>query len=154
MRYALPIGLFVVVVIFLAIGLERDPRYVPSPLIGKPLPAFELPVLDAGAPPLGRAQLAGRVFLLNVWASWCVSCREEHPVLNALAARGEVPVIGLNYKDERAAASAGWSSAGIPTRPACSTTMASWASISASTACPRPSSSTARASSATSTSVR
>ncbi|MCB1746360.1 MAG: DsbE family thiol:disulfide interchange protein [Gammaproteobacteria bacterium] len=104
MRYALPIGLFVVVVIFLAIGLERDPRYVPSPLIGKPLPAFELPVLDAGAPPLGRAQLAGRVFLLNVWASWCVSCREEHPVLNALAARGEVPVIGLNYKDERAAA--------------------------------------------------
>ncbi|MGE0483620.1 MAG: DsbE family thiol:disulfide interchange protein [Gammaproteobacteria bacterium] len=102
MRYALPIGLFIIVVVFLAIGLERDPRYVPSPLIGKPLPAFSLPVLDEAAAPVDRAAFGGRVFLLNVWASWCVACREEHPVLNTLAARGVVPVIGLNYKDERA----------------------------------------------------
>jgi cytochrome c biogenesis protein CcmG/thiol:disulfide interchange protein DsbE len=103
-RFALPIALFVVVVVFLAIGLERDPRYVPSPLIGKPMPDFALPVLDPGAAPLDRAALGGRLYLLNVWASWCVACREEHPVLNALAARGVVPVIGLNYKDEREAA--------------------------------------------------
>lgn len=102
LRYALPIALFVVVIGFLAVGLERDPRLVPSPLIGKPVPAFSLPTLqDADGTAVDATSLRGRVYLLNVWASWCVACREEHPVLNALAARGAVAIIGLNYKDER-----------------------------------------------------
>ncbi len=101
MRFALPLVLFVVVVGFLAVGLERDPRLVPSPLIGKPLPRFTLAsVADAGVTLDNRA-LAGRAYLLNVWASWCVACRQEHPLLVDLARRGTVEIVGMNYKDER-----------------------------------------------------
>lgn len=101
MRFALPLGVFVLVVALLAVGLSRDPRYVPSPLIGKPAPDFKLRALASPARELTIADLRGQVFMLNVWASWCVACRTEHPLLVKLAASGTVDIIGLNYKDER-----------------------------------------------------
>lgn len=100
-RYLIPLGIFIVLVIFLSIGLKLNPREVPSPLIGKPAPAFTLPELNQPEQKVTPADYKGRVWLLNVWASWCVSCRVEHPVLNQLARTGEVPIIGLNYKDGR-----------------------------------------------------
>jgi cytochrome c biogenesis protein CcmG/thiol:disulfide interchange protein DsbE len=107
MRFLIPLAVFVVMVVFLAIGLTLDPREVPSPFIGKPAPAFALPqVADAGKT-LSPADLKGQVYLLNVWASWCVSCRQEHPVLLELAKKNVVPIYGLNYKDEREEA-LGW----------------------------------------------
>ncbi len=100
-RYLLPLGIFVVIAAFLAIGLGLDPREVPSPLINKPAPAFSLPQLHQPAQKFSREDMKGKVWLLNVWASWCVACREEHPVLVELAKSGVVPIVGLNYKDER-----------------------------------------------------
>jgi cytochrome c biogenesis protein CcmG, thiol:disulfide interchange protein DsbE len=100
-RYLLPLGIFVVIAVFLAIGLGLDPREVPSPLIDKPAPAFSLPELHKPAETFSQADMKGKVWLLNVWASWCVACREEHPVLLEFAKQGVLPIIGLNYKDER-----------------------------------------------------
>ncbi len=100
-RYLLPLGIFVVIAVFLAIGLGLDPREVPSPLINKPAPAFSLPQLHQPAQMFSRDDMKGKVWLLNVWASWCVACREEHPVLVEFARTGTVPIVGLNYKDER-----------------------------------------------------
>ncbi len=100
-RYLLPLVVFVLLVGFLAVGLQRDPKLVPSPLIDKPAPAFSLPRLDDPAKMLGSADMQGKVWLLNVWASWCVACRIEHPLLVDLAGTGTVPIIGLNYKDKR-----------------------------------------------------
>ncbi|MGB7989561.1 MAG: DsbE family thiol:disulfide interchange protein [Candidatus Methylophosphatis roskildensis] len=100
-RYLIPLGIFIVLVGFLAVGLNLNPREVPSPLIGKPAPAFSLPVLDESGKTIARDELRGKVWLLNVWASWCVSCRAEHPVLVELANRKAVPIYGLNYKEVR-----------------------------------------------------
>ncbi len=100
-RFLLPLGIFVVLVVFLAIGLNRDPREVPSPLVGKPAPAFELPQLHQPEAKFAPKEMQGKVWLLNVWASWCVSCRQEHPILVDLAKAGIVPIYGLNYKDPR-----------------------------------------------------
>lgn len=100
-RFLIPLVLFVVLVAFLWAGLSRNPREVPSPLIGRPAPAFELPRLDDPKKRFGPADMRGQVWLLNVWASWCVSCREEHPVLLEFAKEGRVPLVGLNYKDQR-----------------------------------------------------
>ena len=99
-RFLLPVGIFVVLVGFLALGLTLDPREVPSPLVGKPAPAFELPVLHQPDKRFAPGDMRGKVWLLNVWASWCVSCRDEHPVLVALSKRGVMPILGLNYKDK------------------------------------------------------
>jgi cytochrome c biogenesis protein CcmG/thiol:disulfide interchange protein DsbE len=99
-RFLLPLAAFAVLVAFLAIGLTHDPRDVPSPLVGKPAPAFTLPQLHDAAKSFSAADMKGRVWLLNVWASWCVSCREEHPVLVEFAKTGQVPIIGLDYKDK------------------------------------------------------
>jgi cytochrome c biogenesis protein CcmG/thiol:disulfide interchange protein DsbE len=101
-RFLVPLGIFAVLLVLLGAGLKLNPREVPSPLIGKPAPAFELPVLDRPEARFHQRDMLGKVWLLNVWASWCVSCREEHPVLLELAKRGGVPLIGLNHKDERA----------------------------------------------------
>ena len=101
-RYLIPLLLFLVLVGFLARGLVLDPREVPSPLINKPAPAFELSELAQPELKFSPAEMKGKVWLLNVWASWCVSCREEHPVLLALSKTGTVPLYGLNYKDQRA----------------------------------------------------
>ena len=86
--------------VLLGIGLTLNPREVPSPLIGKPAPAFQLPQLHEPGTTFAPADMKGRVWMLNVWASWCVSCRQEHPVLMDLAKRGVIPIYGLDYKDQ------------------------------------------------------
>jgi len=100
-RFAIPIAIFVALVALLGVGLKLDPREVPSPLIGKPAPHFELPQLRETTKTFTERDMRGKVWMLNVWASWCVSCRAEHPVLLDLAASGTVPIYGLNYKDKR-----------------------------------------------------
>ena len=99
-RWSIPLAIFVVLMAFLYIGLYRDPREVPSPLIDKPAPAFALSQLHDPERKLTNTDLKGKVWLLNVWASWCASCREEHPLLMQLAAANEVPIYGLDYKDK------------------------------------------------------
>ena len=99
LRFVLPLGIFLALVALFAVGLTRDPKLVPSPLVDKPVPAFLLPTVEDIQGEIGAADLSGRVSLVNVWASWCVSCRVEHPFLNDLARRGEIPIYGLNYKD-------------------------------------------------------
>ena len=103
----IPLAIFVVLVGFLLVGLRLDPREVPSPLIDKPAPAFTLKQLHEPEKTLGTTDLKGQVWLLNVWASWCVSCREEHPLLVELARSKIVPIVGLDYKDEPQAGK-GW----------------------------------------------
>ena len=100
-RYLLPLIVFVVLLGFLAVGLKLDPREVPSPLIDKPAPAFKLARLDAPEQQIALQDMKGKVWLLNVWASWCVACRIEHPLLVELAGTNAVPIYGLNYKDQR-----------------------------------------------------
>jgi cytochrome c biogenesis protein CcmG/thiol:disulfide interchange protein DsbE len=102
LRHLVPLGVFVALVAVLGVGLKRDPREVPSPLIGKPAPQFALPRLDRPEANFTQQDMLGQVWLLNVWASWCVSCRDEHPLLLELAKARVVPVVGLNHKDERA----------------------------------------------------
>jgi cytochrome c biogenesis protein CcmG/thiol:disulfide interchange protein DsbE len=114
MRYVIPLLVFTVMVIFLGIGLTLDPKEIPSPLIGKPAPDFVLPQVADGEKSLSRDDLKGQVSLLNVWASWCVSCRQEHSVLVKLAKQGIVPIYGLNYKDTRGDALAWLQSFGDP----------------------------------------
>lgn len=96
-----PLLIFIVLVVFLGIGLKLDPRKIPSPLIDKPIPVFSLFQVKDHNRTLGSTDLKGDVSLLNVWASWCVACREEHPVLLDLAKQGVVDIYGLNYKDTR-----------------------------------------------------
>ena len=110
LRYLLPVGMFlalatVFALVLFQISQGRDIREVPSPLIGKPAPAFDLPRLADRNLRFTSANLKGRVSMVNVWASWCVSCRAEHGVLMQMAAAG-VPIIGINYKDDRADARA------------------------------------------------
>jgi cytochrome c biogenesis protein CcmG/thiol:disulfide interchange protein DsbE len=100
-KFLIPLLLFVVLVGFLAVGLNRDPHEVPSPLINKPAPAFEIAQLEQSNKTFSPASMKGQVWILNVWASWCVACREEHPVLVELAKSQVAPVVGLDYKDKR-----------------------------------------------------
>lgn len=99
-RFLIPLVVFIILVILLAAGLKNDPKYIPSPFIGKPAPAFDLPLLLKPQQNLKTGDLAGKVWLLNVWASWCVSCRAEHEVVKRLVAMNIAPVYGLNYKDK------------------------------------------------------
>jgi len=101
LKFLLPLLLFLGLALMLAAGLGRDPKEVPSPLIGKPAPAFTLTRLDDAQQSIKRDDLLGKVWMLNVWASWCVACREEHPLLVEFSRRKTVPVYGLNYKDAR-----------------------------------------------------
>ena len=100
-RFAIPLVLFILLVTFLAIGLRHDPHEVPSPLINKPAPAFQLAQLRDPSKTFSAADMRGKVWLLNVWASWCVTCRDEHPLLLQYARSGALPIYGLNYKDKR-----------------------------------------------------
>ena len=100
-KFLIPLILFIGLVVFLAIGLNRDPQEIPSPLINKAAPAFEVPQLADEGKTFSPASMKGQVWILNVWASWCVACREEHPVLVELAKSQIAPVIGLDYKDKR-----------------------------------------------------
>lgn len=101
MRFILPLVAFLVLSVFLYVGLNLNPREVPSPLIDKPAPAFTLPQLHEPNKQFSPSDMKGKVWLLNVWASWCVSCREEHPILVDLARQNVVPIYGLDYKDGR-----------------------------------------------------
>ena len=95
------VAAFVALVALLAVGLRLNPREVPSPLIGKPAPAFELPLLSEPDKHFSEKDMLGRVWIMNVWASWCPPCLVEHPVVTQLARSGMAPVVGLNYKDAR-----------------------------------------------------
>jgi len=101
LRYLIPLGIFIVLVVFLAIGLGRDPHEVPSPLINKAAPTFRLPQLKEPDKTFSAEDMRGKVWVLNVWASWCVTCRDEHPLLIEYAKTGVVPIYGLNWKDHR-----------------------------------------------------
>ena len=104
-RFLIPLALFVVLIGFLAVGLNLDPREVPSPLAGKPAPIFQLPQLDDGGKTVAPKGMVGKVWLLNVWATWCVSCRAEHPLLVAFTRQhsnlANLPIVGLSYKEVR-----------------------------------------------------
>ena len=97
----IPLALFAVLVGFLAVGLRLDPHEVPSPLVNKPAPAFKIAQLEQADAQFSPDDLKGKVWVLNVWASWCVACRQEHPVLMAFARTKVAPLIGLDYKDQR-----------------------------------------------------
>ena len=101
-RFLIPLAAFGVMVAFLGVGLTLNPREVPSPLINKPAPPFKLPQLHAPDKTFSQKEMLGKVWMLNVWASWCVACREEHPLLVDYSRRATVPLYGLNYKDTRA----------------------------------------------------
>jgi cytochrome c biogenesis protein CcmG/thiol:disulfide interchange protein DsbE len=101
MRYLFPLIVFIALMSLLAVGLTLDPRNVPSPLINSQAPDFTLPRLHKSDQTLRPADMQGKVWLLNVWASWCGACRSEHPLMNDLARSGEVMIVGLNYKDRR-----------------------------------------------------
>lgn len=98
-RFLWPLVGFVALVILLAVGLGLNPRDVPSPLVGKPAPVFTLARVDAPEKSFSPQEMRGKVWLLNVWASWCVSCRQEHPVLVEMAKNPAITLIGLNYKE-------------------------------------------------------
>jgi cytochrome c biogenesis protein CcmG/thiol:disulfide interchange protein DsbE len=104
LRFLVPLLLFGLLAALLYRGLSLDPKIVPSPLIGKPMPAFTLTQLDNPASTLSDRDLRGKVSVLNIWATWCVSCRAEHAVLMQLASTGKVNLYGLDYKDDRASA--------------------------------------------------
>lgn len=99
-----PFAGFLVLVSFLAVGLTLKPSELPSPLIDKPAPSFSLPRLKSPENVFTSESMKGQVWLLNVWASWCAACLDEHPVISELADSGVVPIIGLNYKDVRSEA--------------------------------------------------
>lgn len=103
LKFLLPLGIFLGLVAFLAAGLKLDPKEVPSPLINKPAPAFQLTQLEDANKRIQRDDLLGQVWILNVWASWCVACQSEHPLLVAFSRKKLVPIYGLNYKDDRLA---------------------------------------------------
>ena len=104
MRYMLPGLFFSILVLFFWLGLSLDPSEVPSPLVGKPGPTFELPELQRAGEVVSNETMAGQPALLNVWATWCAACRLEHDTLLALSSSKAIPIYGLNYKDDRQSA--------------------------------------------------
>ncbi len=99
-RYLIPVAIFGALIAIFVRGLALDPSELPSPLIGKPAPEFTLPELEDGTKTVSTADLKGKVSILNVWATWCVACRQEHPFLLRLAKRNEVAIYGLNWRDQ------------------------------------------------------
>ncbi len=112
--FLIPLAAFLALAVILTIGLGLDPHEVPSPLINKPAPKFSLARLDDANKIVKLEDLRGKAFILNVWASWCVACREEHPVLVEFAKKRMVPIYGLNYKDTRVDANAWLAGFGNP----------------------------------------
>ena len=100
LKFLLPLLAFLVIAVFLFVGLQLNPRHLPSTMIDKPAPEFSLALLEQPDNNFSPQDMQGQRWLLNVWASWCVSCRYEHPLLNDLASNTTIPLIGLNYKDE------------------------------------------------------
>ncbi|MDH5300666.1 MAG: DsbE family thiol:disulfide interchange protein [Gammaproteobacteria bacterium] len=101
LRFLIPLGIFAVLVVFFFIGLGKDPGRLPSVLVDKPAPMFEVPELLNSEATFSPEQMKGQVWMLNVWASWCEACRSEHPLFMEISRRGDVVMVGLNYKDER-----------------------------------------------------
>ena len=101
LRFVVPLAIFLGIAVFLFSGLGKDPRVLPSPLIGKPAPAFDLPGLHDPATRVSSKAMLGQVWVLNVWGSWCATCHIEHPVLTQFAQSTHVPVVGLDWKDPR-----------------------------------------------------
>jgi cytochrome c biogenesis protein CcmG/thiol:disulfide interchange protein DsbE len=101
LKYLIPVGLFAVLVGFLYFGLGRDKQTLPSPFIGKPAPVFELPRLDDPSKTFSNRELAGKPYVVNIWGTWCPGCRVEHRALMEISRRGEVPMIGVDWNDER-----------------------------------------------------
>lgn len=114
MRFILPFVIFLILSVFLYKGLGRDTREVPSPLIGKAAPAFVLPTLQAPDKKFSPKEMLGKVWLLNVWASWCEACKEEHPVLMEFSSQNVLPIVGVDYKDKAADGAAVLAKAGNP----------------------------------------
>lgn len=114
LKFLLPLALFIGVAWFLLLGLDRNPREIPSPLLDKPAPQVTLPMLSDPAMNWSTAQMKGQVWLLNVWGSWCAGCRVEHPLLNDLAARKLAPIVGLAWKDDPTASQAWLARLGNP----------------------------------------
>lgn len=114
MKRWLPLAAFVLLAGFLAKGLFLNPSEVPSPLVDRAAPAFSLPLVGEPARSFGPEAMRDRVWLLNVWAPWCVSCRQEHPVLMRLARENRVPIVGLNWKDDAGEAAALLARTGSP----------------------------------------
>ncbi len=104
LRYLVPALAFATLVGFFIVGLQRDPGAIPSPLIGKPAPDFSLESVDEPARKVGNADYAGGPWLLNVWATWCGGCRQEHGTLLAIARQNRLPLVGLDWRDDRALA--------------------------------------------------
>jgi cytochrome c biogenesis protein CcmG/thiol:disulfide interchange protein DsbE len=104
MKFLAPLIIALLLGVFLFVGLYRDPALVPSPLIGKPAPEFSLPSLQDATYPVSSKELLGQPWVLNVWGTWCPGCRQEHDTLLAIARTRAVPLIGLNWKDDNAAA--------------------------------------------------
>lgn len=99
-RFLIPAAIFAVLVGFFVVGLNRDPSYVPSPLIGKPAPAYSLLKVEAPEQKVSNTDLLGKKHLVNVWATWCSGCRQEHPVLLQIAQQNVLPIVGIDWKDE------------------------------------------------------
>lgn len=114
MKRWLPLVLFVVLVGFFAKGLFLNPREVPSPFIGRTAPAFTLPLVGDANASFSPADMKGKVWMLNIWAPWCVSCRQEHPILMQIAESGRIPIVGLNWKDKAREAEALLARTGSP----------------------------------------
>jgi cytochrome c biogenesis protein CcmG/thiol:disulfide interchange protein DsbE len=103
LRFLVPIGLFAALIAFFFMGLGRDKETLPSPLIGKPAPSFELQRLD-GQGTFSTQQMQGQAYVLNVWGSWCVGCKQEHAALMEISRRKEIPIVGLDWNDSNEAA--------------------------------------------------
>lgn len=114
LKFGVPLALAMLLGVFLFVGLQRDPSYVPSPLIGKQAPEFTLPSLQDPDYPVASKELTGKAWVLNVWGTWCGGCRQEHDTLMAISRTGAVPLIGLNWKDDGAAAQQWLSALGNP----------------------------------------
>ena len=100
LKLLLPLALFLVIAVFLGVGLTRDPRKLPSTMIDKPAPQFTLKQVSAPEKTFSPQDMKGQVWMLNVWASWCTACRVEHPLLVEIGRSGIVPLVGLDYKDQ------------------------------------------------------
>jgi len=140
MRFVIPLGIFLALAVMLGMGLQRDPRALESALLDQPVPVFELPQLQAqaGSDTFSPQALQGQVWLLNVWASWCAPCRQEMPVLAQMSKQDQVPVYGLNYKDDVTKALALFVWQVIPMWLLVWMRQAGWAWTSASRLCLRP----------------
>jgi len=113
-RYLLPVIVFLLMVPIFVVGLNRDPSELPSPFLGKPAPEFSLPTLRDPARTVGSSDYSGELALVNVWATWCVGCRQEHGYLMELAGSGEIPIYGINWRDDRGDALAWLAQLGDP----------------------------------------